>query len=1708
MKKNLISIISLLLVLCMVSSIFIACTPQNQQSDESNDSSSEIESESQEKDPEENAPTVEKSPESLIIENANSLANGVQAFFSDPSRTAMTFENLNMSLEYALSANKAQQVTSLKNKDGHAYITNTMDVFITMENGNTYYGSKSTVNAAANIYRFGYYFYEMRFEEQVFSSGVSANDTKALAHHKVFRANQIESYETVGKSLSVTNALGATDPYIIFGDAYLGFNLPASRYQFLKISMTADETTADRAELFIVAGSQSGYTSNQLTTFNIINDGAAHEYLIPLTSIPGYEDRLKGIRLDISGPGATYQIHSMELVSADLDGAPTDLSIARVFNTYSDKMHQVLQVAATKETSGITAIGFTTDIAADTVSSIIIMNKDGSTVTSLEAVSDWADVAAVGFDIKNAGIFGYILPYDGEGGKIEVTLSDNVYTVIQTRTPENGTIIPSRGAYNTEKEYYDSVVPYNQNDFYMGNRIYTDANHDFGAFLHEAYCETNPLSEKNFSVSDKSTEGIYVGYDARRGIYTFSVAGTPNFNISYFNAPNKHYNVTFSVRGDQMERRIYVMTTTTSGALESAVLLDQKQMILPVPLEVGKNFSEAAGERNLFNINDETYGETIFPMVIEANAKSSYTVLNIYQNWGNFPLKQISFIQFRAPYYHLSTGVTETNCILPWYTTKNSKSLNTLPDFRTMSAPFWDNQPQHNSCGVHIWLNYNDADGNHYITSENTLDIIDSYGPTYADVKMDYLSDDGKIKLSYTHTEMPQTDENRTFYEITYEVLEDVTINDFRNNFQFYSTYPNNPTGNYRKIGYLDENNECQVVDSILSITPDESGKNVVSFGEAQYYVLGNECPYFSFFDMDGADPSHQEGYANLAFLVYNYDFVIGGEESDASFMIVNTERKIKLTLDLGDVTLKKGDTFKINAILLPWGSQELDRDYADPANPDPDAIYYDTVIDEKTGLRYMDKNVRDVRENTLLNPVKLTAGENAAAIESVFVPKVRTTNGKSAEFTVTGGHNNIAVRAYGFTKLTVPKVEEFVNGEWVEYDLNSAGSPDSAGYFHYYDGYMVHYDADGTYSYSFVFEMDNGKARQFRISVENEFKGWPNEPIIDEKRPDLLDVFVDHQEIVSNVSPYWVSDAVVSEDDTYVSLFGTGPDALNHNGGKVIEGYLTGYENASSPVESGHLLVLKYRIPKTNSLSINRFDFFTSTVNGKPAATNMISTNHIDNDGEWHVIVIDLSKVENSTFKQEFVPDNEGKYNAQFIRFDFFDKCMNTTDYIDVAYFGLDNSLEDIIEMLVVEETNFVKQFTLIEGSKKLTVNVGTGNIVDNSAPKLESFIHPDCGEFTVSDLDYASCVDGINGKNIGGGSSSKLFATTDINTSPITLSYGSTTIVGPEHNNPTTYDGTYLVISGWTVIDGGVEKYVWSADGGKTWNDCVGFKTTVGPVSNDHLTNASRRIGKEGANSPFTTDDDKVNGLYQGLNSLNPKGIAADLKDYVGKTAHVIFAAVPAKATDTLCLIAYVTDVKVVAEEEVVKEPVYNDYVKEGSGYSVSDLQFAACIDRVCSTNAGNHINSNSASVPKVSYNKTPIASATTANSGSTPGNYLIFSGWAIVRGGIEKYVWSADGGYTWYEIELYNMTAIPDISTAILNHDRLKNLGYTFLASDGKNCMFQSSADGSVIKGLAANLENYSGQTVDVIFAAVPSADTETLCVISVATGVQVP
>ena len=1380
--------------------------------------------------------TVELEGEhSSLISHAYLLKNNVSAYFPGNGRDSFIYENMNMTLDYALDSSMPQQVTSLKNKAGNVYVENTMDVFIEMADGSRYFAKNSHADGVPNIYRLGYYYYEMRVEGQTFMQNMNGVDSTDINHLSISSKNEIKGAKKTDGVLCVINEEGASDPYVVFSTS---LDIDASVYTMLEITMKADANTSAAANVFYIAGEQTEFSAQQRVTVNITCDGNYHTYLVPLYEGADYNGKLTGLRFDVDGNGAKYEISGIRVLGVETDNAPHSLRLCRSWGVYSDKMHQVVQIAAISKTTGIASIGIQTNINADTVAKLVIKDKCDTLHTSLDGV-DWATVEYVGFDIIDAGIFGYILPFDGKGGGIKVELADGVYTVEQTMCPEDGTIIPSRTEYNSEMDYYDWVPGGNVNDFYMGSRVYTDDSHDFTKFLEEAYCERNPIDAKNFKIYEKSSTGAsYIGYDTLRGIYRLDLAGT-GFNSAYYTEPGKHYRINFVVRGDEHDRNIYVMTYSSSGQLECAALLDSGDVMIPVPLEVGKNFSEQYGERGLYNLDDATYSEVIFPLVIDAKEKYEYTVLNLYQNWGNYPLKQLSWIQFFSPYYHLSTGVSETNCILPWMFTDSTR-YDTLPDHRAMSAPLWEDQPQHTSAGAHDWLRYIDADGNE-VRWENVWNTIDSYGPTYADVKMDYITTDGKMKVSYTHTEMPQTDENRTYYEMTYEVLEDITINNFVSDFQFYKVIPNDP-GLYQKVGYLNEENKCVYTDANLTKDPVK-------------YVLGDNCPYFSFFDMDNC--VRDTGYANLAFLVYNSEFIIGGEKAEPNFAIVNYEDTVYITLNIEEkTTLKAGDRFVINAILLPWGSQLLEDGIIDE-----DANNFEYSMKLPDGSLYMDKNVRDVRENTILNPLKAIAGEDAEVIESVFVPKLKTTDGVSAEFTLMGGYNNVAVRIYGFDKMTVPVIYEKIGDHWEKYEVSSINAEKDA---HAYDGYCVYYDGDGTYSYSFVTDMDGKNDRTFKIVVDGNYDKWTKENV-DTSSPDLLKVYVDPNEMAQTVSGAvnFFESATVSDDGSFVTI-------KPNTSSEIGESYVIVYQAPSETAESGQYLVFKYRVPSNNKEQLNPMEIYISTINKAPMSDDSLSFVPIQ-DGEWHVVVLDISKFAHPSFTE-----SDGKYYCQYMRFDFFNKKFTESVELDIAYIGMDSRLEEICKL---NQSEF-DVLPLIAGTVSGEINTTTYEI------DFDVAIDPDA-DVVLSTRPFGSALDLANGVD-------QLF------------NVGSRE-GGPKDAMPITVgDDMTIAMAGWCIVGGGVSKYVWSADGGHTWQDC-GNQNSLTEMPESVIDVAkwlSTSTGYENVEASLK------NSSFQG------GGLKIDLSAYAGQTVDVVVAAVPTEEPDSYCLLYRFKDIAIPAK------------------------------------------------------------------------------------------------------------------------------------------------------------------------------------------------
>ena len=1196
--------------------------------------------------------------DSDLIELSNSLANGTHTYYNT-KRNVITVENQTMKLNYGLKGfSDRMYVQSLSNSKGVNYITDTMDVFVKDTSGNTHYASKSVTDAEANIYRYGYYYYENRIEGQVFTTGITAdpNYNFSVDLSETYKTNEI-SYNNSGKYFTV-NA-GASDPFIGFVTGtkknsfiFTTYNyLKAADYDTVEIKVKAENATSG-AQIFIVAGSETKFNSTQSKNFTFETDGEWHTYRINISDIAGYEGELKYVRFDIpAAPGSRVDIEYIKVYKAQQEGISSALSMQRSFISYSNKLHHVAQFSTTEEITDIDSVGMTTKIDANTVNALIVKDASGYK-TSLDGV-DWASAEYVGFDIAGAGVFGYILPADNNSGSMIVTQENGYYIITQTMSVSSFT--PS-GTNNVETGKYEAYVSNNANDVFFGQRIYTDETHSFDDFIVAAECERHPLTEENIIVhASDSTGGSFKGYDALYGYYVFGISGT-SFNPAYYDFPNRHYNVSFTVKGDQYDRQMYFLTRCTStGCLEAAALLDSYNMLLPVPVQVSKNFA-GDGENTIYNIDDAAYSEAYFPMTVKADETVTYNILNLYQNWGQYPLKQISSIQYHTPYYHFSTGVTETNCINLFPLCGPG-----LPDFRGMSAPFWTSQPQHNSAGGHSFLRYYYEDGT-YITSQNTSAVIDSNGFAYCDIIYGVESSDGKISATYTHTEMPQTDENRTFYELKYTFNEDITFKDFAEDFIFYRVTDNNGKGVYKKVGYLDSNNQSQVVDAI-SVA-----------GERQDFELGDACPYFSFFMMPDwdRDATWIQGYTNLAVLFKDWTVISGGKEIEANLYLINTKDYLTLTMDLGEITFKAGDTITINAILMPWGSQQMEDDPANRLENAQTAIYesphYSDVLPD--GTLYMDKNVRDVRENTLLNPMTATAVDNCEVIESAFVPKVKTTNGKYTTFTVSGGSNNVAIRAYGFDMLTVPKIEQLIDGEWVEYTVSSINTPDKYGFGHYYDGYTVHYDEDGTYSYSFVTDMTDVESKTFRISADEAFAGWPTEETDDSASAMNLYLNASDIGILSAGSSYYGVETL-SDDGSYVSLYGNGTSA---------EAYLNIFSNTDN-IATGKYVVYKYRIPTDNTTEIKEMDVWVSTVNSGATGDGwsndciVINGNALVRDGKWHVMVIDVP-----TIKSGFKPEADGTYHAKYLRIDTWNTKLDTASYIDVAYIAMSDSLDEIL--------------------------------------------------------------------------------------------------------------------------------------------------------------------------------------------------------------------------------------------------------------------------------------------------------------------------------------------------------------------------------------------------------------------------------------------
>ena len=709
------------------------------------------------------------------------------------------------------------------------------------------------------------------------------------------------------------------------------------------------------------------------------------------------QGRVNAIRM-----GAYYlEAHVRDLNFAKASGGA--FWADKTYHVYGDRLYQELILYAAQPSSALQSFGL----------EIKIPIKNVAAMEHNEAYA--------AFDIKDVGVVGFIIPSDGSSGEVTVTEENGSYVFRQMANYIPGTPIRDN---KEEGEGLYSVR--------FGNRVYTDATHDFAGIAAAAEEERSSLGADDITVAENGSNARFIEYEALRGCYLFRMDGT-GFNEAWsdrdmrFEAP-----MTFTGSGD---RDIYVRVNGASGCLEAGAILDEAGQLAAMPVQVCKNFQGDGGEP-FYSVRDWMYGDSFFPLRLKQDEPLRLTLLNLYQNWGKYPLKQLSSIEFHVSYYHLSTGVTESNCIAPYFVFQRDGWI--LPDFRGASGTMWTEQPQFNSVGRLYGPAYQRSllKG---LKSEYTASRIDSAGLSYADITTFYRSDCGSYDYSLRHAEFPQTDENRTYYTLDLTFNRDMTFKNARRDFSLFSFDGRDVS--FGKAGWLDVNNQPRTKSlkaPLLSFLPN-----------AEYIPLGDDCPYFGYFDMQRPERIDIHMGMNFALIVKDSEISLGGAPYTGGFAFKNSHdgstNTGALTLDAKRLEFKAGDRIRVDFVLLPWG----------------------------TGTESTDANVLAVREDSALQPLKVTASVGRV-IPDAYLPIVECEDGK-ARFSLSGGGTAVyAVRVNGFAQSECPAIERRAGDAWEPVELASATHGD--------DGYTVFYNPEtGLYDFSFIVETEEG-GQEYRV--------------------------------------------------------------------------------------------------------------------------------------------------------------------------------------------------------------------------------------------------------------------------------------------------------------------------------------------------------------------------------------------------------------------------------------------------------------------------------------------------------------------------------------------------------------------------------------------------------------------------------------------------
>lgn len=298
----------------------------------------------------------------------------------------------------------------------------------------------------------------------------------------------------------------------------------------------------------------------------------------------------------------------------------------------------------------------------------------------------------------------------------------------------------------------------------------------------------------------------------------------------------------------------------------------------------------------------------------------------------------------------------------------------------------------------------------------------------------------------------------------------------------------------------------------------------------------------------------------------------------------------------------------------------------------------------------------------------------------------------------------------------------------------------------------------------------------------------------------------------------------VLSADQTYVTI-----------SGKANQSDAFIYPYIGDGSVTGRYMVIKYR---TSAEKIGKWEFFVSAGRGKTSAAGGENFYYKPvANGEWQVVVLDLAKLQSKSV----VPNADGTYSVDYIRWDIFNDKLATDTTVDVATIAFADSVDKLSSMYA--------------DAASVTVVLAENKSYE---------VYPESGTPSGADgtvIGYAKPFYKFNIDNACGNTAAKAGADKTFMTSVTKLN---------------TINGKFTIY-GWAGAYADIEKYQYSLDGGYTWNDFTGGST----ISNE------------------TGVVNVLKGAYAGYGNVTSiansrfKDLACDLSDYYGQTVSVTLGA-----------------------------------------------------------------------------------------------------------------------------------------------------------------------------------------------------------------------